>query len=70
VLPNFIPFVVTLREACRPLLDQYQHDSASYLFGNAGLDLLHWALQRNETLEQRLFDTVQGNLHNPVRGAL
>ena len=69
-LPDFTPFVATLREANRPLLAQYQHGSASYLFGDAGLDLLHWTLQPSETLEQRLFDTVQGNLHNPVREAL
>ena len=69
-LPDFTPFVATLREANRPLLAPYQHGSASYLFGDAGLDLLHWTLQPSETLEQRLFDTVQGNLHNPVREAL
>jgi len=69
-LPDFTPFVATLRAANRPLLADSQHGSASYLFGDAGLDLLHWTLQPDDALEQRLFDTVQGNLHNPVREAL
>lgn len=68
--PDFTPFVGTLREANRPLLADSQHGSASYLFGDAGLDLLHWTVQPNKVLGQRLFDTVQGNLHNPVREAL
>lgn len=69
-LPDFTPFVATLREANRTLLADSQHGSASYLFGDAGLDLLHWTQQPDEALGQRLFDTVQGNLHNPVREAL
>jgi len=69
-LPDFTTFVATLREANRPLLADYQHGSASYLFGDAGLDLLHWTLQPNDALGQRLFDTVQGNLHNLAREAL
>ena len=69
-LPDFTPFVATLREANRLLLADSQHGSASYLFGDAGLDLLHWTLQPTKAIGQRLFDTVQGNLHNPVREAL
>ena len=69
-LPDFTPFVATLREANRLQLVDSQHGSASYLFGDAGLDLLHWTVQPNEAVGQRLFDTVQGNLHNPVREAL
>ena len=69
-LPDFTPFVATLREANRPLLADIRHGTASYLFGDAGLDLLHWTLRPDEALAQRLFDTVQGNLHNPVREAL
>jgi hypothetical protein len=69
-LADFVPFVATLREANRLQLADSQHGSASYLFGDAGLDLLHWTLQPSKALSQRLFDTVQGNLHNPVREAL
>ena len=69
-LPDFAPFVATLREANRPLLADSHHGSASCLFGDAGLDLLHWALQPDEAVAQRLFDTVQGNLHNPARETL
>ena len=69
-LPDFAPFVATLREANRPLLVESKHGSASYLFGDAGLDLLHWALQPDEAVAQRLFDTVQGNLHNTARETL
>jgi len=69
-LPDFTPFVATLREANRPMLADSQHGSASYLCGDAGLDLLHWTLQPDKALGERLFDTVQGNLHNPVREAL
>jgi hypothetical protein len=39
-LPDFTPFVAMLREANRALLADSQHGSASYLFGDAGLDLL------------------------------
>src|SRR5947207_3176773 len=35
-LPDFTPFVATLREANRPLLADSQHGSASYLFGDGG----------------------------------
>ena len=69
-LPDFAPFVATLREANRPLLADSHHGSASYLFGDAGLDLLHWTLQPDPALGQRLFATVQGNLHNLAREAL
>ena len=69
-LPDFTRFVATLREANRPLLADYRHGTASYLFGDAGLDLLHWTLEPDEAVSQRLFDTVRGNLHNPAREAL
>jgi hypothetical protein len=69
-LPDFASFVARLREANQPLLAGGHHGSASYLFGDAGLDLLHWTLQPDDTLSQRLFDTVRGNLHNPAREAL
>lgn len=68
--PDFTPFVATLREANRPLLADSQHGNASYLFGDAGLLLLHWTLQPDEALGRQLFDTVQDNLHNPVREPL
>jgi hypothetical protein len=69
-LPDFTPFVATLREANRPLLAEVRHGTASYLFGDAGLDLLHWTMRPDLTVAQRLFDTVQGNIHNPVREPL
>lgn len=68
--PDFRPFVATLREANRPLLADLPHGHASYLFGDAGLDLLHWRLQPDAAVAQRLLDTVQGNLHNSAREAL
>ncbi len=69
-LPDFTAFVATLREANRPFLADSQHGSASYLLGDAGIDLLHWSQRPDKALGQRLFDTVRGNLHNPVREAL
>ena len=51
-LPDFIPFVATLRDANQPLLADNHNGSASYLFGDAGLDLLHWALQPGEAVAQ------------------
>jgi len=68
--PDFTPFVATLREANKPLLADSRHGSATYLFGDAGLLLLHWTLQPDEALARQLFDTVHGNLHNPVREPL
>ncbi|MEQ1683360.1 MAG: LanC-like protein [Burkholderiaceae bacterium] len=68
--PDFKPFVATLREANRPLLAGNPNGSASYLLGDAGLDLLHWTLQPDEAVAQRLFDTVHGNLHHPAREPL
>ena len=68
--PDFRSFVGTLLETNRPLLAHIQHGSASYLFGDAGLDLLHWSLQPGEAVAGRLLETVRGNLHNPVREAL
>ena len=69
-LPDFRPFVGTLRESNQPLLADSRHGNASFLFGDAGLDLLHWTLQPSEALSQRLFRTVQGNVHNAAREAL
>lgn len=69
-LPDFGPFVATLRDANRPLLADSKHGTASYLFGDSGLDLLHWTVQPHAAVAERLFDTVQGNLHNPAREPL
>jgi lanthionine synthetase-like protein len=69
-LPDFTAFAATLRDANRTLISDSQHGTASYLFGDAGLDLLHWTMQPNGDLAQRVFDAVQNNLHNPVREAL
>lgn len=59
--PEFGPFVATLRDANRPSLADGPHGSASFLFGDAGLDLLHWTVHTSEALARRLLDTVQGN---------
>jgi hypothetical protein len=69
-LPDFKPFVATLRQANSLLLTDSQHGTASYLFGDAGLDLLQWSLEPDEDIARHLFDAVQSNLHNPVREAL
>jgi len=69
-LPDFTPFVETLRDANRPLIADSLHGSASYLFGDTGLDLLHWTMRPSKALSQRLFEAIEGNLHNPVREAL
>jgi hypothetical protein len=68
--PDFTGFVATLRDANRALLAGYPHGSASYLFGDAGLDLLLWSLQPDAALAQRIFDAVRGNLHNAAGEAL
>jgi hypothetical protein len=69
-VPDFSDFVATLRLANRPLLAESKHGTASYLFGDSGLDLLHWTLQPGAEVAQRLFDCVQGNLHNAANEAL
>ena len=69
-VPDFVPFAATLRDANRTQIADSVHGSASYLFGDSGLDLLHWTLQPDPALAQRLFDTVRGNLHNTAREPL
>lgn len=69
-LPDFAPIVATLRDANRPQLAGGLHGTASYLFGDAGLDLLQWSMKPDAAIAQRLHDTVQCNLHNSAREAL
>lgn len=47
-----------------------QHGTASFLLGESGLRLLEWKLTRDAEVAQRLFEVIEGNLHNPVREAL
>lgn len=69
-LPDFAPFVATLRELNRAFLADSRHGTASFLLGDVGIDLLQWMLEPDEALAQRLHDAIRGNLHNPVREAL
>lgn len=67
---GFEPFVAGLVERNRVDLADSQHGHASYLLGDAGLLLLQWTSMHDEAVADRLFDTVRGNLRNPVREAL
>ena len=69
-LPDFSALVATLVDLNRPFLSDSQHGTASYLMGEVGLDLLHWMMQPDAALAQRLHDTIRANIHNPVREAL
>jgi Lanthionine synthetase C-like protein len=69
-VPDFTAYVATLRDANRPVLADHPHGSASFLFGEAGLDLLDWTLRPDDAVAQRLFDTVRGNIDNPTQEQL
>lgn len=51
-------------------LERAMHGTNSFLLGESGLRLLEWKLTRDEAVEQRLYDVVHANLHNPVREQL
>ena len=51
-------------------LAESQHGTAAFLIGESGLRLLEWKLTRDTAVAQRLFEVVEGNLHNPVREQL
>ncbi len=67
---DFSRFVQTLADRQVAALADAQHGTASFLIGEAGLRLLQWKLNRDAATAQRLYEVVQGNLHNPVREAL
>lgn len=53
-----------------PLMAAEQHGTASCLFGTSGLLLLQWMHGRHPAVAQRLYEVVQGNVHNPVNEPL
>ena len=63
---DFRDFVAGLAEKQVSALADSRHGSASFLLGESGLRLLHWKLTRDDAVAQRLFDVIEGNLHNPV----
>jgi hypothetical protein len=67
---GFEGFVSGLVERNRVDLADAQHGHASFLVGDAGLMLLEWTFTHDQACADRLFDTVRGNLRNPVREAL
>jgi hypothetical protein len=67
---GFEGFVSGLVERNRVDLADAQHGHASFLVGDAGLMLLEWTFTHEQACADRLFDTVRGNLRNPVREAL
>jgi hypothetical protein len=67
---DFRAFAQTLAARQVAQLEGCMHRPASFLIGEAGLRLLEWKLTRDDTVAQRLFDVVEGNLDNPVREAL
>lgn len=67
---DFRDFVAGLVERNREGLGDAQHGHASFLLGDAGLLLLQWTFTHEAVCADRLFDTVRGNLRNPVREAL
>jgi hypothetical protein len=67
---DFRGFAAGLAEQQVAQLDDSQHGTASFLIGESGLRLLEWKLTRSAAAAQRLFDVVDGNLHNPVREQL
>jgi hypothetical protein len=62
--------VAGIVERNRRDLGESQHGTASYLIGDAGLLLLQWTFTHDAATADCLFETVRGNLRNPVREAL
>lgn len=67
---DFAPFVKGIVDRNRLALDAPQHGMASYMLGDSGTQWLQWRFEPSAAHAQALYDTVQGNLHNPVREAL
>ena len=67
---DFRNFVAGLAARQVTALTDSPHGTASFLIGESGLRLLEWKLTRDATVAQRLFEVVQGNLHNPAREQL
>jgi len=67
---DFSSFAAQLPAQQVAALEGSPHGTAAFLIGESGLRLLQWKLTRDAGAAQRLFDAVQGNLHNPVREQL
>jgi hypothetical protein len=67
---DFSGFVTGLAAQQVAALADSRHGTASFLIGESGLRLLEWKLTRNAAAAQRLFEVVEGNVHNPVREQL
>ncbi len=67
---DFRSFVTGLAAQQVAALADSQHGTAAFLIGESGLRLLEWKLTRDAAVAQRLFEVVEGNLHNPVREQL
>ena len=67
---DFRNFVAGLAAQQVAALADSQHGTAAFLIGESGLRLLEWKLTRDAAVAQRLYEVVEGNLHNPVREQL
>jgi len=67
---DFRSFVAGLAAQQVAALADSQHGTAAFLIGESGLRLLEWKLTRDAAVARRLFEVVEGNLHNPVREQL
>jgi len=67
---DFSSFVASLAAQQVAALADSKHGTAAFLIGESGLRLLEWKLTRNAAAAQRLFEVVEGNIHNPVREQL
>jgi hypothetical protein len=67
---DFSRFAAGLATQQLGALAESQHGTASFLIGESGLRLLEWKLTRDTAAAQRLFEVVEGNVHNPVREQL
>jgi hypothetical protein len=67
---DFSTFAAGLAAQQVAALADSAHGTAAFLIGESGLRLLEWKLTRDAAVAQRLFEVVQGNLHNPVREQL
>lgn len=70
VTGDYVPCIERGADRARQDIDDGQHGTASFLFGESGALLMQWMATRRPDVADQLYAVVKGNLHNPVNEAL